>query len=607
MRTRVYGLAIAAFIGIHHVGDDVWRIRTQSADGSFAERGGVQAIEAFLGPTNAKRSPRPRGQATLANDRQAVRFQSPEGKLLAVIDNIHVTNGVVTVSGPLEPSEGVFGGGCRFDRLNKRGTEFLLNAEDGWNRNETMYVPIPVFSTSRGGGFLVNTHAVIRLDAGKSDPNRWSIRYLGDHADLYYFTGGTLADVRHGALGLVGVGEKPKLAPGPVICRHYKAKDFDSFEKIRKVYDSYVREGTKPAALIIEPYPIKSAFAKPEAADSLAEMGGFFRAEGVPLMIWMQCGYPFHAVAHGYRPEYVVHCDIRTNGVISAKNSETVPSVRRNGFVNPDAGDQYANLRLLDITNQEAWEWYEENVIAFLVRNNIIGAKIDFCELAPDESVRYGDFSVAYHWKVPDVFKGVSVHHAYPMLFNAKFAEAIKRLAGGRADSFVFCRGGGLGCSRTAYYWAGDQVRTFPKLRDQLRGLLNSRLSAMPYMSFDLAGYIKKWKDYSLAEEERIVVRRSCGDGCGPSAQCVCDMDVFKQDTDGRRLDVQLHGERKIADNRHHQDCRNGHDARLYGCGGRLFDCFCGKIRAEERDNRQGRFARHGHLGRRNRLWNRVG
>lgn len=493
------------------LGGDAWRLQTAGADGAYEDRGAVQALKAFLGDKGDESgAARTRGRAEVVREPFAIRFYAADGRLLSEIDRIAVGNGTATVSGRLEPVEGVFGGGCRLDRIDKRGTAFTLNAEDGWNRSDTTYLPIPLFSTSRGGGFFVNSYAVMTMDAGKAEKDRWTVKLPARNLDVYFFTGGRLGDVQKGYHRLAGLAAAPKLAGGPVVCRHGGAKDFNTFAKIRRIYDEHVKAGVKPAAMIIEPFPIKLAFENPETERELAEMGGFFRKEGVPMMIWMQCGDVLSRKAKGFKDDYLVRCDVITNGLVRARETADIPSV--NGTtVNPDAAGGYAKLRMLDITNPEAWAWYAENVLRFLVDHNVLGAKIDFCELLPDGDTDYRGTVVRYRWRNPEVFRGAAVHHAYPSFFNAKFYREMRRLSGGRADSFVFCRGGGIGCQLAPYYWAGDQTRIFPKLRDQLLAVLNSRLSGLPYMSYDMGGYQKGWDGLYTPERDDLVFARAAG------------------------------------------------------------------------------------------------
>ena len=58
----------------------------------------------------------------------------------------------------------------------------------------------------------------------------------------------------------------------------------------------------------------------------------------------------------------------------------------------------------------------------------------------------------------------------------------------------VFSRGGGIGSQRSPYMWAGDQGRQYEKMDDQILAVVNSGLSGVPFMSYDMAGY-QYWGD----------------------------------------------------------------------------------------------------------------
>ena len=53
----------------------------------------------------------------------------------------------------------------------------------------------------------------------------------------------------------------------------------------------------------------------------------------------------------------------------------------------------------------------------------------------------------------------------------------------------VLSRGGGIGSQRNPFLWAGDQVRAFDKLDDSILAVINSGLSGVPFMTYDMAGY----------------------------------------------------------------------------------------------------------------------
>ena len=51
--------------------------------------------------------------------------------------------------------------------------------------------------------------------------------------------------------------------------------------------------------------------------------------------------------------------------------------------------------------------------------------------------------------------------------------------------------------------WSGDQARQFEKLDDQLLAVVNSGLSGVPFMSFDMAGYAYTKEDYFTVGKEK--------------------------------------------------------------------------------------------------------
>jgi alpha-D-xyloside xylohydrolase len=50
-------------------------------------------------------------------------------------------------------------------------------------------------------------------------------------------------------------------------------------------------------------------------------------------------------------------------------------------------------------------------------------------------------------------------------------------------------RGGGIGAQRNPYLWAGDQSRRFRNLKTQLAAVINSGISGVPFVTYDMGGY----------------------------------------------------------------------------------------------------------------------
>jgi alpha-D-xyloside xylohydrolase len=134
------------------------------------------------------------------------------------------------------------------------------------------------------------------------------------------------------------------------------------------------------------------------------------------------------------------------------------------------------------------------------------GVKIDFCEELPDHGKPCGTGVTHYRWKDPSKIVPGTEHHAYPAFlisaFYRRMLEHKERM--GLCDGFmVFSRGGGIGSQRNPYMWAGDQARKFEKLRDQLLAVINSGLSGIPFMSYDMAGYQYWGESYHTIGKEK--------------------------------------------------------------------------------------------------------
>jgi len=119
----------------------------------------------------------------------------------------------------------------------------------------------------------------------------------------------------------------------------------------------------------------------------------------------------------------------------------------------------------------------------------VAGVKIDFCEEMPDDGRDYGPVRVNYRWRNSEAFDGAAVHHAYPAFFVSRFTREMARLTSAKGGFMVLTRGGGIGSGRNPYMWAGDQMRSWDKLDDQLLAVLNSGMSGIPFMSYDYGGY----------------------------------------------------------------------------------------------------------------------
>ena len=534
-------------------GDGAWRLQSESQTGAgFNDAGAVQALSSFLGESlddTALPVRRSRGKKVTAKspDGSTVRIQgdgslvfiSASGREVLRISSIDRKDGKTYVSGSLSEGEHIYGLGERFDRLDKAGQKVTLYSCDGWNDSGASYMAIPLFSTSLGGGLFLNSYARSTMDFGESKTGVWTVVLENPELDAYVFATDRIADVIRGYTHLSGAPGKPdEWNYGPIICRYSPdlsiLKGLTSGMKgntrflgrgIVDIVKAHCELASRPAAVILEPWDVDVfsrapgefviadrnadgslnylnaektdiATTKVKAdgkeganlrAQALRDAGDYLNALGIHMMCYMRVGSVLSKEAPGFKPEYLVSADIISDGKVVAGDTRLIPDAS-DGHINPDVTRGGA-FEYIDITNPEAWDWYMNTVWKELADCGIEGMKIDFCELLPDEGLDYGGVSVHYKWHNPEVFANAEVHHAYPTFFISALRKSLEGRVRGGGSFMALARGGGIGSQRNPFMWAGDQVRVFEKLDDQLLAVMNSSMSGVPWMTYDMAGY----------------------------------------------------------------------------------------------------------------------
>jgi alpha-glucosidase (family GH31 glycosyl hydrolase) len=196
----------------------------------------------------------------------------------------------------------------------------------------------------------------------------------------------------------------------------------------------------------------------------------------------------------GYKAEYQVWANLHyEDGTI--KRIYQLPRTSGTGE-NPDVGTS-STQQFLDITNPIAVDWYMNYIWDQLIDIGIDGIKIDFCETMPNEGWLHDnstgkDFYLEYDWYDDTIFADDEVHHGFSTYFISLFYQRMNEMKAekGLPDGFVvLSRGGGIGSQRNPYLWEGDQARTFEKIEDQLIALINTGISGIPFITYDMAGY----------------------------------------------------------------------------------------------------------------------
>lgn len=305
---------------------------------------------------------------------------------------------------------------------------------------------------------------------------------------------------------------------------------------VKAIVENLIAAGMKPTAMVLEGLNYTNISSKANY-QNLVDIIEWLEAQDIKVTVYMGVG-AISSGMPGYKEEYAVHATVTntitiengktetsTSGTVftttttetwthsyTAETATTIKIPKSAYSSNPDAlggGTQ----TYLDITNPVAVEWYINTVWAPLIELGLDGCKIDFCETMPNdntvvsllgtkttvtkkwtgtsettkETVEIGTTTIEYHWYDDTVFDGGDVHHAYSTYFISLFCKEMLEIA---PDGFVVLnRGGGIGMQRNPYMWAGDQTREEITLTTQLLAVLNSGISGIPFMTYDMAGY----------------------------------------------------------------------------------------------------------------------
>lgn len=537
--------------------------------------------------------------ATLTHSIFDLDFHNPAGDVLYNVNGFEITEtGSVKVSGEMNATDAVYGGGERFDSANRRGTSMSLYIFDAYDTagGTGTYVAIPLFSTSRGGGMFVNRYESMRVSfPAKGRVGDWTLTMDNDVIDFYFYATGDIADVLQAYVDLTGHPSLPsEWAQGYIACRFqpdfqnlngtsgnadgvtwfYNITDVPGYsnyyytpdgstERVRvtadavmshkkaltnntgsTIYYHYIVEtdgqdfnyngilnesyflrtstkggtsgggiiyivqslidaGMKPTGVTIEGFNWYDVTTSNSRLVELLNIVNYLEEQDIKCLLYMYLAYVHgSAMGQGFKEEYRLTADIYDynleNGVIGERIGSTPYIPKSDKTDNPDTLGDGTQI-YLDITNPEAVKWFMDKIWDRLIQYGVDGVKIDFCESVPNEgyytNVAVGDRVggyLKYRWYNEDVFEDDNIHHAYPSYFTSLFYEAMaeKTSVENGGDGFVlFTRGGGIGAQRAPYLWAGDQSRRFANLKTQLAAVINSGISGIPFMTYDMSGY----------------------------------------------------------------------------------------------------------------------
>ncbi len=504
--TLASGTLNESFARISFTGNQAWRIQTKiDINDEFNDIGASQRLSLSLGELpvldlesitvtesdkNIKAAAPDGSSVVLETDPLKLTFYTPAGEVASEITGLSTSLGGSTISGTMNPNEAVYGTGERFDAVNQRGKYIHMFTKDIWSRADACYMVIPLLCFTRGSGIFLNIYEEMYVDLGdsakKAETDSWKAEVIGANMDCYIYTTEMMSDAIYGYSVLSGFAEMPEeWTYGMIICRYSNDLTRKWSTQINPMSSTDLTGtsagrgmGVYDCIAMMEAYdlPWTGILAEAWGPDNsskhqdLKELCDYTHSLGKKFLVYMRVGYVSSSQA-GYVADYAVSMT-KPDG----SSTTMLPAASSN---NPDTGGATtAAYPYLDVTNPDAVEWFFDEYWDYLANDiGVDGCKIDFCETVPE----YYDLNY-YDEDQPTS----GSHHWLPTAFCAMFGEMISS----KPDSGMnYTRGGGIGSQRAPYMWAGDQTRSYDSLAYQLRAVLSSGMSGVPFMSYDMSGY----------------------------------------------------------------------------------------------------------------------
>lgn len=378
--------------------------------------------------------------------------------------------------------DGTFHGfGEQYDATDQKGHAFtLLVSEQGIGRDgsaralggdaHTTYFPMPYYLDARGFGVLFETDHRVNVDLCKTDPEvAWFEVTSTEPLEVLVFHGPKPADVIRQLGREVG---RPAALP------HWA---FDPWIGVQGGTDAVLAEAD---ALDAAGIPVGALWAQDWTGKRPNVGGGWgvqYRWEEDPELYPDLAGMIRTLHQRGLR--FLAY----VNPFVDKNLPNHFPEMDQNGWlIQNEDGESYVHLAPNgessepDLTNLGARNYVKDRLRRMVTELGIDGWMADFGEWTPLDAV-YADGS-----------DPAAMHDRYPVLWHELTREVMEseRPDG---DWVSFARSGWTGVQGASQiHWVGDQEVSFSPtdgLPTVVPALLNLGLSAVPYVTCDIAGF----------------------------------------------------------------------------------------------------------------------
>lgn len=368
--------------------------------------------------------------------------------------------------------------GERFTSFVKNGQSVDIWNEDGGTSTYQSYKNIPFYMTNKGYGVFVNHPEKVSFEAGTEQVSKVQFSVPGESLDYFFINGPSMKEVLMRYTDLTG---KPALPPqwtyGLWLSTSFTT-NYDE-ETVMSFIDGMAERGIPLQVFHFDCFWMKEFHWSDFVWDNRvfpdpAGMLQRIHQKNLKVCVWINpyIGQESCLFAEGMEHGYFVK---RTNG-----------DVWQWDMWQP-------GMALVDFTNKDAWNWYQEKLEA-LLDMGVDCFKTDFGERIPTEGIVYSNGA--------DPQK---MHNFYTYLYNQCVFELLERKKG-EGEAVLFARSATAGGQKFPVHWGGDCWSTYEAMAESLRGGLSLTMSGFGYWSHDIGGFeststadvYKRWAAFGL-------------------------------------------------------------------------------------------------------------
>jgi len=481
------------------------RLADQVLDGASYAAGTLRFVGRFAGSRESRDSPFTVEFKAVDDETLEVALSLVGPGARAAPDAIRrgATGADVPAPGPWaellwERDEGtaVFGGGVQFSHLDLAGRRLpVLTVEQGVGRGAqpltllaelyggaggqwwSTYAPAPVLYSSEPRGLFLLDSYPMQLDLRHR--TSVSARVYAPQATARVIVGGTPADLVEAYTRYAGrMDPLPEWADrGAIVGLQGGA------EKVRSVVGALERHDAPLAGVWLQDWVGNRTVGfgqrlwwdwqlNPDRYPDWADLMRWLGEKDLASLVYLN---PFLA-------EMSLRPGGRSDLFSQAKEQGRFVTTRSGDVYMTDQGDFVAGL--VDLSDDDAVEWYLETLTEQLAQTGAHGWMADFGEGLPFEALLANGTAHEWHNRYPEAWAG----------FNRRLRERLADRLGRRPEDFVtFFRSGYTRSPRDAgLFWLGDQTVTWDEhdgLRSAFTGLLSSGFAGYSLQHGDVGGY----------------------------------------------------------------------------------------------------------------------